>query len=183
MNIKQQSLNIYRHYFTEHQPQTKSLLEIARIPISIVFIFAFLTIGFDSQPVFNLKLPLLFMTLGFVSTGLIILLHMLLFATGTVHKYGVIKPSKKLGFLLIGSIMYLLFAGITLYGGILVSAFIFIIALPTNTPLISLNIIGFIIGSLWWYSKGLKFLTGAYTFKELFRIEREECNRLYNKYV
>lgn len=175
MQVKSYFNGMFEHYFVKNPPllSNNSLFDQALWPLAIGFALAFLSIGLGSVTLFNVSLPVLFFVSGIIGFGVFVVGHFILVVIGSFYKYGVFKT---IGLSILGVVSLIALAlgiGFALYGGIFISAAIFIFLLPVNTVLVPLNILGFIGGSIWWYTKGLQIVDGDETPRSVLEPEAE----------
>jgi hypothetical protein len=151
--VKNISHRVYKNYFEKGYSTNRiSLFDASIWPFVIGVIFAFFTIGISG------KLAAYIFLIGIGGFVLSILTHVILFVAGSFYSRGVLTSMKlALEFIAIGIALFVVGA-IGLYGGIFISAGIFLYALPFDTIFLPFNIIGFAVCSIWWYSKGLLLL-------------------------
>jgi hypothetical protein len=173
---------LFEHYFTKKYTTASgySLFDKSLWPIGVGSILAFFSIGFGSVTIFNTTPSILFIALGIFGFGATVVLHCILVALGLFYKRGVFSTIKWSVFVVLTLIAGSLAIGFMLYGGIFISAFVFLVVIPVDTILIPFNIIGFITGSIWWYMKGLSIIDGPETPGSAFQGEIRLFNWIFN---
>lgn len=182
MRVSTHINGLFEHYFTTKSTLLSgySLFDKSLWPLGIGFVLAFFSLGVSSITVFDTSLPALFFVLAFVGFGATVVGHFLLVVFGSFYKRGVFKT---IGWAIFGVLALIaggLALGFTLYGGIFISAFLFLFVLPVETILLPFNIIGFIGGSIWWYAKGIEIVDGSETPRSAIQPEIKFFKRLFN---
>lgn len=164
--VKNISYRVYKNYFEEGYSTNRiSLFDASIWPFVIGVIFAFFTIGISD------KLAAYIFLIGIGGFVLSILTHVVLFVAGSFYSRGVLTSMKlALEFIAIGIALFVI-GCIGYFGGIFISAGIFLYALPFDTVFLPFNIIGFLVGSIWWYSKGLLLLDEGRPPEKVFSAE------------
>ncbi len=163
--------NIYKHYFTNRYAYKYSLYDNAYIPFAIGCVLAFFTIGLDFIEIIGIPLPTLLFSLGLIGFILSITAHILLKTLGSFHSRGLTQTIKTTIFLSGLGLGLFIYIGISLYGGIIISGILFLFIFPFHTITMPLNITAFVIGSIWWYSKGLRLVDGEHP-RHIFETEK-----------
>lgn len=182
MRVRTHINGLFEHYFTKKCTISSgySLFDKSLWPLGVGFLLAFFSMGFGSVTIFDTSPSVLFVLLAFLGFGVTVLIHFILVVVGSFYKRGVFKTIGWGIFGVLALIAGALAIGFMLYGGIFISAFIFLFVLPADTVLLPFNLIGFISGSIWWYVKGLSIIDGPKTPRSAFQSEARLFKRLFN---